>query len=305
MFPAMIHAHWKSFAGACVYALALFSLLSESSRAADPEAARATAPLRIGAVAYAPSAVTIFENLRRYLVAHDLPTDYVLYSNYDALVAALARREIDIAWNTPLAHAKFHCQTKGACRTLVMRDVDCDFRSVIVARADTSIDEVADLAEQTLVLGSRDAAEVTVLPLHFLRQQNCDLTDTRIISLDEEVDLRGNPCSSEQHVLKAVLSNRGQAGIIGERLWEHLQKNSPAQAAQLKLVWRSPPFSHCVFTSHADLNESRARQFTELMLAMTPQNEACAEVLRLEGAQAWVAGSSEGFEELISALESR
>jgi ABC-type phosphate/phosphonate transport system substrate-binding protein len=60
-----------------------------------------------------------------------------------------------------------------------------------------------------------------------------------------------------------------------------------------------------VFTSHADLDDARTRQFTELMLAMTPHDERCAEVLRLEGAKAWIAGSGEGFEELISALESR
>lgn len=285
--------------------LAYLSISFERVRAEEGHPSHEVVPLRLGAVAYAPSAVTIFENLRHYLSAHGLPTDYVLYSNYDALVAALERREIDIAWNTPLAHGKFHCKTGGACRTLVMRDVDRGFRSVLIARVDSSIDELSHLAGATIVLGSRDAAEATVLPLHFLRAQGCDLERSNLLSLDEEVDLRGNPCSSEQHVLKAVLSNRGQAGIIGERLWEHLQKTDPAQAAQLRLVWRSPPFSHCVFTSHADLDDARTRQFTELMLAMTPHDERCAEVLRLEGAKAWIAGSGEGFEELISALESR
>jgi hypothetical protein len=33
--------------------------------------------VRIGAVAYAPSAVTVFENLRRYFAKTDLPVDYV------------------------------------------------------------------------------------------------------------------------------------------------------------------------------------------------------------------------------------
>jgi phosphonate transport system substrate-binding protein len=152
-------------------------------------------------------------------------------------------------------------------------------------------------------LGSRDAAEATVLPLHFLREEGCSLDDVKIISLDEEVDLRGNPCSSEHHVLQAILAKRGEMGVIGERLWSHLQKSDPTRAAHLKLVWRSPEFSHCVFTSHADLDDARAKRFTELMLAMDNQDERCAEVLRLEGAKSWVAGSGEGFEDLISALQ--
>lgn len=291
-------------------AIVLFLLVPVriAANAAEPQSSQdeqAAPPLRLGAVAYAPSAVTIFENIRRYLNAQDLPCDYVLYSNYDALVGALQRREIDIAWNTPLAHAKFYCGTDGACRTLVMRDVDRGFRSVLIARADAGIEKPSDLAGHSLVLGSRDAAEATVLPMHYLREEGCQLDDVKIVSLDDEVDLRGNPCSSEHHVLQAVLANRGAAGVIGERLWNHLQNSGPARAAQLKLVWRSPEFSHCVFTSHADLDDVRAARFTELMLAMNLTDEQCAEVLRLEGAKSWVAGSGEGFEDLISALKDR
>src|SRR5690348_5530476 len=61
--------------------------------------------LRIGAVASSPGVVTVFQGLTRYLNKHGLASDYVLYSSYDALVAALDRNEVEIAWNTPLAHA--------------------------------------------------------------------------------------------------------------------------------------------------------------------------------------------------------
>src|SRR5271166_2544623 len=84
--------------------------------------------VRIGAVAYAPSAVTVFENVRRYFANHGMPVDYVLYSNYDALVEALHKGQVDIAWNTPLAHAQYHLLAGNASQALVMRDVDCDFR---------------------------------------------------------------------------------------------------------------------------------------------------------------------------------
>src|SRR5947209_5342185 len=50
--------------------------------------------IRIGAVAYAPSSVTVFEGLRRYLGRQGLSVDYTLYSNYDALVDALAKKQV-------------------------------------------------------------------------------------------------------------------------------------------------------------------------------------------------------------------
>ena len=91
--------------------------------------------IRIGAVAYSPSSVTIFEGIRRYFGRHGLPVDYVLYSNYDALVDALHKGHVDVAWNTPLAHARYHRKAGEASQTLVMRDVDCNFRSVLIVRA--------------------------------------------------------------------------------------------------------------------------------------------------------------------------
>ena len=72
--------------------------------------------------------MTIFEGIRRYCGRNGLPVDYVLYSNYDALVEALHEGQVDVAWNTPLAHARYHRLAGNTSKTLVMRDVDCDFR---------------------------------------------------------------------------------------------------------------------------------------------------------------------------------
>lgn len=258
--------------------------------------------MKIGAVAYAPSAVTIFEGIRKYFVKHDFPIDYVLYSNYDALVAALQRGEVDVAWNTPLAHAQYHVAAGGASQALVMRDVDCGFYSVLVARRDANIRSLDDLKNQTLVLGSRDAAEATVLPLHFLADQDASVDSLKLLELDQRVDLKGNPCCSERHVLAALTAGEGEVGIIGRYLWERIQADGGTQADQLVEVWRSPEFSHCAFTAAADFDAKRAARFTELMLAMDAEDPETAEIMRLEGTRRWVTGSQDGFQELFQAL---
>ena len=142
---------------------------------------------------------------------------------------------MDIAWNTPLAHARYHRKAGNASQALVMRDVDCNFRSMLVVRADAKIRTLDDLKGKTLILGSRQAAEATVLPIHFLKREGLNLSRVKIHSLDGQVDLRGNPCSSEVHVLKALQEGRGQAGIIGERLWKHLSEHQPDQVSGLKV----------------------------------------------------------------------
>ena len=209
-----------------------FSILGSSGAGAGgPIPEKQTNVIRIGAVAYSPSAVTIFVGIRGYLDRHGLPVDYVLYSNYDSLVDALHKGHIDIAWNTPLAHAKYHLMAGNASQALVMRDVDCNVRSMLIARTDANVRTLQELAGKTLILGSRQAAEATVLPIHFLKREGLDWGKIKIHSLDGEVDLRGNPCSSEVHVLKVLQEGRGQAGIIGERLWNRLKKEHPIRSA--------------------------------------------------------------------------
>jgi ABC-type phosphate/phosphonate transport system substrate-binding protein len=154
-----------------------------------------------------------------------------------------------------------------------------------------------------LILGSREAAEATVLPVHFLKGEGVSLDRLKVLSLDREVDLRGNPCSSEEYVLKALQQGRGQAGIIGERLWKRLSKDQPDQVSGLKCLWVSPAFSHCVFTASKDLDREVAGCFVKLMLAMNPADPQTAEVMRLEGTGKWVAGSQDGFRDLLKALD--
>ncbi len=59
--------------------------------------------LLMGAVAYDPKVVTIWDGFRRWFRRHGLEFDYVLYSNYERQVEELVAGRIDAAWNSPLA----------------------------------------------------------------------------------------------------------------------------------------------------------------------------------------------------------
>lgn len=283
-------------------ALSGLLLAAISAQAESPASANENEVVRIGAVAYSPSVVTVFQGLTKYLKQHELPADYVLYSNYDALVAALDKGEIDIAWNTPLAHAKYHVQNRCQSQTLVMRDVDREVHSVLLVRDDAGIETLADLSGKTLILGSEDAAEATVLPRHFLAQKGAPLEKMTIVSLDKEVDFEGNPCCSPEFVLQALRQGRGDAGIVTADVWEHAQ-HEKSVGPGLKAIWTSPPFSHCVFTAAKDFDPALANRFTELMTAMDPADEATTDVMALEGTRKWLPGSPTGFEELVKALQ--
>ena len=160
---------------------------------------------------------------------------------------------------------------------------------------------MADLTGKQLVLGSTQAAEATVLPLYFLRNEGVDFSKVEIVSLDAEVDGEGNPCASPEHVLRALRDGRGDAGIITVDLWNRESDQSSING-EMRQVWTSPPFSHCVFTAAAAFNKDLAARFTKLMTEMDPEEPATLEVMQLEGTKRWLPGSPDGFVKLVEAI---
>lgn len=102
-------------------------------------------PLRVGAVAYDPNVVTIWEGFKAYFEKRGTPIDYVLYSTYDAQVEANLGGEIDVAWNSPLAWVKSQLVSNNRCQAVAMRDSDRDLTTTIIVRKDSNITRLADL----------------------------------------------------------------------------------------------------------------------------------------------------------------
>ena len=132
----------------------------------------ATETLLMGAVAYDPKVVTIWEGFRRWLRERGLPFDFVLYSHYERQVEDLVAGRIHAAWNSPLAWLRAErlaAPRAGRAGRSPMRDTDRDLTSVVVVRADSDIASVADLAGRTVAVGAVDSPQATLIPLAHLR----------------------------------------------------------------------------------------------------------------------------------------
>src|SRR5258706_3965918 len=132
----------------------------------------------VGAVAYDPKVVTIWEGMRRYF--HEearLSVEIVLFQSYEAQVMALLGQptevlpRIDIAWNTNLAYLQADEWSGHACRPVAMRDTDLGWMTKIVAVNGGPISTLADLKDRTLALGSQDSGHAAILTVHLLQQQ--------------------------------------------------------------------------------------------------------------------------------------
>lgn len=257
------------------------------------------AELRIGAVAYAPKVVTIWEGIREYLGDRGLRTEYVLYSSYPGLVDALVAGQIDIAWNTPLAYLQARERLGGQCLVLGMRDSDVNFATVFVTRMDSPIHSLIDLKGKRFALASRDSSHAAILPVHFLREGGLDPEkDLNVVRFDTDIGKHGDTGTSEQDVVRAVSEGSADAGAIGKATWDASVAGGLIDERRLRVFWTSRGYSHCNFTARAGLAPSLAERFTKAIQAMDYNDPRWKQVMNLEGLTRWMPGSTAGYDEL-------
>jgi phosphonate transport system substrate-binding protein len=260
------------------------------------------AELMIGAVAYDPKVVPIWEGIREYFRGAPVEMDFVLFSNYEAQVAALLAGRIDVAWNTNLAYVRTHHATDGACRVLAMRDTDVGFRTLLVGRAG-ELARAEDLRGKTLALGSADSAQAAIMPLHYLHALGLRPGQhIELLRFDADVGKHGDTGMSERDALAAVLDGRADAAAVGAASWDILVRGGEVPPAALAPFWTSPPYAHCNFTSMPTLNHGTSDAWVKHLRAMDWADPNHRRILELEGLREWIEPQLDGYGDLFDAV---
>lgn len=260
-----------------------------------------TPPLLVGAVAYTPNVVTIWEGMRDYFADGPVPMDFVLFSNYGRQVDALVAGSIDVAWNTNLAWLRTVAQTDGGCVAVASRDTDLVFQTVFVARAGSGFTGLESIRGKRVALGSRDSAQAAILPVHFLAEAGIQPGDLELLRLDSDVGKHGDTGRSELDALRAVVEERADAAAIGINTWEAIGRDELMPGA-FEAFWFSPTYSHCTFTSLSERADDRLAAWTTHLMSMDWENPAHRVILELEGLRQWVAPNLAGYSSLAAAM---
>jgi ABC-type phosphate/phosphonate transport system substrate-binding protein len=263
----------------------------------------------VGAVAYDPKVVTIWEGMRRYF--HEearLSVEVVLFQSYEAQVSALLEPlgervpYIDIAWNTNLAYLQADAWSGQRCRPIAMRDTDIGWMTKIVAPTGGSVAAVADLRGRTLALGSCDSGHAAILPVYFLEKEGLEEgKDYRALRFNSDVGKHGDTGASEVEVVRAILNGRADAGAIGSPFWKTVQLERLVPQGALTEIWSSPPYNHCMFTARPDLDPILQQRFVEALSGMSYDNPRHRAVLEAEGLRRWVEPHLDGYDSLREA----
>jgi len=259
--------------------------------------------LRIGAVAYDPKVVTIWEGFKPYFAKRGAEIDYVLYSTYDAQVDANLSGAVDVAWNSPLAWVKSRIVSNDRCRAIAMRDSDRDLTTRIVVRANSPLGALADLRGKTIAVGASDSPQATLIPLEMIADAGVDpLKDCRVLYHNVMVGKHGDHVGGERDATKALASGAADAACLLDANYAGFVKDGTFAPGATRVLATTPPFDHCNFTVRADLSEERIKPFLDALLAMSFEDEAIRMCMELEGLRHWLPGRTTGYAQLERAV---
>jgi ABC-type phosphate/phosphonate transport system substrate-binding protein len=243
----------------------------------------------LGAVAFDPKVVTIWEGMRRYFKEEaGLPVEVVLFQNYERQVEMLLSGKIDIAWNTNLAYVKSEFLSRGQCPKIAMRDTDCNWTTKIITLKG-AISTLEDLRGKVLALGSRDSAHATILPIYFLEKQGLSAgLDYNALRFDTDVGKHGDTGTSEVNVLRAVMDGTADAGAVGSPFMNRVEREKLVPEGTLRKIWQSPTFTHCVFTGRPGLDSKIQELFANALFGMKFENDKHRPILEMEGLRRWL-----------------
>jgi phosphonate transport system substrate-binding protein len=288
--------------------------------------------LLLGAVAYDPKVVTIWDGFRAWLRSSGLDFDYVLYSNYERQVRDLVDGRIDVAWNSPLAwvRARRLAAARGVTLTPVtMRDTDCDLRSVIAVRADSPITSLADLAGRVVATGAVDSPQATLLPLSLLRSAGLvPGADVTVRRFDIGVGLHGDHVGGEREAARALFAadpaDRVDAACMIDSNLLLFGREGVLPAGSVLVLAQTPVYDHCTMTAGPSAaagggarggagaragggadggDNSDISRFGALLRGMDYADANLRPLLDLEGLKEWRPPRLSGYEQLERAVD--
>ena len=263
-------------------------------------------PLIMGAVAYAPKVVTIWEGFKAWFRENGVQFDYILYSNYERQVVAQFDGTIALAWNSPLAwvRADRMARARGQqVRALAMRDSDCDLTSVLVTRSGGAASLDA-LRGKVIGFGAIDSPQATLIPLDHLRQHGMLAgTDFHARRFDVLGGKHGDHIGGERDAALALMAGEIDAAWMIDSNHMAFAREGVLLAGATRILARTGPFDHCNFTVSPGAPEAEIARFGQLLMSMSWDDPAVRPLLELEGLRAWVPGRTSGYDALVRATD--
>jgi len=259
----------------------------------------------LGAVAYDPKVVTIWDGFQAYFHRRGLAFDYVLYTNYERQVEALIAGHIHVAWNSPLAWLqteRIAAKLGQRAAAICMRDTDRDLVSVIVTREGSPVRTVSDLKGRRVAVGAKDSPQATLIPLYYLAQSGLEpYRDFEVLPFDLLLGKHGDHIGGEREAARALVRGECDAACMLDGNLLLFAQEGTLPSGSVRTLATTPEYDHCNFTLLEHRTSGELELFRELLLGMSYEDPDVRRLLDLEGLKKWLPGRTQGYQLLSEA----
>lgn len=259
--------------------------------------------LVLGAVAYDPKVVTIWDGFKKWFGERGLDFDYVLYTSYEKQVRAQLDGQIDVAWHSPLAWLQTERIAKRLGRkaeAIAMRDSDRDLTSVVVVRADGPR-SLAELKGKVVGTGAADSPQATLIPLLSLAEAGVEPgKDFEARRFDVLLGKHGDHVGGERDAAKALIAGQVDAACMIDGNHLAFGKEGTLPAGSTRILHQTGTYDHCNFTV---LDGVETGAFRSLLLSMRYEDPLVRPLLDLEGLKVWLPGRVDHYGLLARAID--
>ncbi|WP_307971539.1 PhnD/SsuA/transferrin family substrate-binding protein [uncultured Brachyspira sp.] len=271
----------------------------------------------LGAVAYDPKVVGIWDIIRDYSNEYGCKLDYVLFSNYERQVDSLLKGHIDIAWNTNVAWIRTLYATDNKAKAIAMRDTDLHWSTKFVVKKDSKIKNIEDLKGKKLGVGSADSSQANIMAIYYLNKNGLKIKESdinnseidnesvNIIRYNSDLGKHGDTGRSEWDVLEGLKNGSLDAGTIGSNTWIRILEEGLYPDGDLISFYTSPDFCHCNFTVMPNIDSEISDNFVKMLMSQKKENPIIKKMMAMEGLNEWIiTGEKElkGYDTLYEAM---
>lgn len=271
----------------------------------------------LGAVAYDPKVVGIWDIIRDYSNEYGCKLDYVLFSNYERQVDSLLKGHIDIAWNTNVAWIRTLYATNNKAKAIAMRDTDLHWSTKFVVKKDSKIKNIEDLKGKKLGVGSADSSQANIMAIYYLNKNGLKIKESdinnseidnesvNIIRYNSDLGKHGDTGRSEWDVLEGLKNGSLDAGTIGSNTWIRILEEGLYPDGELISFYTSPDFCHCNFTVMPNIDSEISNNFVKMLMSQKKENPIIKKMMAMEGLNEWIiTGEKElkGYDTLYEAM---
>lgn len=271
----------------------------------------------LGAVAYDPKVVGIWDIIRDYSNEYGCKLDYVLFSNYERQVDSLLKGHIDIAWNTNVAWIRTLYATDNKAKAIAMRDTDLHWSTKFVVKKDSKIKNLEDLKGKKLGVGSADSSQANIMAIYYLNKNGLKIKESdinnseidnesvNIIRYNSDLGKHGDTGRSEWDVLEGLKNGSLDAGTIGSNTWIRILEEGLYPDGELISFYTSPDFCHCNFTVMPNIDSEISDNFVNMLMSQKKENPIIKKMMAMEGLNEWIiTGEKElkGYDTLYEAM---